>query len=57
MNQVLPALEQARSAGIPTLSFDQPYPGSVWVSQTSPAQFAQALADALASQMNQRAST
>jgi ABC-type sugar transport system substrate-binding protein len=48
------ALAQARSAGIPTLSFEQHYAGSVWVSQSSPAQYAHALADALASQMKQR---
>jgi ABC-type sugar transport system substrate-binding protein len=48
------ALAQARSAGIPTLSFEQSYPGSVWVSQSSPAQYAHALADALASQMKER---
>jgi ABC-type sugar transport system substrate-binding protein len=54
VKQVLPALARARTAGIPTLSYDQPYSGSVWVSQSSPAQFADALADALASQMKQR---
>ena len=48
------ALAQARGAGIPTLSFEQRYPGSVWVSQSSPAQYADALADALASQMNRK---
>jgi ABC-type sugar transport system substrate-binding protein len=54
IKQVLPALAQARAAGIPTLSFEQDYPGSVWVSQSSPTEYAQALADALASQMQQR---
>jgi ABC-type sugar transport system substrate-binding protein len=48
------ALEQARRAGIPTLSFEQSYPGTVWVSQSSPVQYADALADALASQMERR---
>jgi ABC-type sugar transport system substrate-binding protein len=48
------ALAQARGAGIPTLSFENRYPGSLWVSGSSPAQYAHALADALASQMNQR---
>lgn len=52
--QVLPALARARAAGIPTLSYELRSPGSVWVNQTSPTQFAQALADALASQMNQQ---
>jgi ABC-type sugar transport system substrate-binding protein len=51
---VQPALARARAAGIPTLSYDQRYPGSVWVSPSSPAQFAHALADALATQMQQR---
>ena len=48
------ALAQARAAGIPTLSFGNRYPGSVWVNPSSPAQYAHALADALASQMKQR---
>jgi ABC-type sugar transport system substrate-binding protein len=48
------ALAQAREAGIPTLSFENRYPGSVWVSGSSPAQHAHAFADALASQMKQR---
>lgn len=47
------ALAQARAAGIPTLSFEEPYPGTVWVNLSRPAQYAQALADALASQMGQ----
>lgn len=51
---VLPALARARAAGIPTLSFYARYPGSVWVNDSSPSQFAHALADALASQMKQR---
>ena len=54
VNQVPPALARARSAGIPTLSFEQRYPGSVWVSLSSTAQYAHALADALASQMKER---
>jgi rhamnose transport system substrate-binding protein len=54
VKQLLPALAQARAAGIPTLSFELRAPGSVWVNQTSPAQFVRALADALASQMNQQ---
>ena len=54
IKQVLPALARARAAGIPTLSFEQHYPGSVWVSQSGPAQYAHALADALASQMKDR---
>ena len=52
--QVLPALARARAAGIPTVSYELRSPGSVWVNQTGPAQFAHALADALASQMNQQ---
>jgi rhamnose transport system substrate-binding protein len=52
--QVLPALARARAAGIPTLSYELRSPGSIWVNQASPTQFAQALADALASQMNQQ---
>ena len=54
MKQVLPALARARAAGIATLSYELRSPGSVWVNQAAPAQFAQALADALASQMNQQ---
>ena len=54
IDQVLPALARARAAGIPTLSFEQRYPGSVWVNQSGPAQYAHALADALAAQMKQR---
>jgi ABC-type sugar transport system substrate-binding protein len=53
LKQVLPALVQARAAGIPTVSFQLPSPGSVWANQSSPAQFAQALADALTSQLQQ----
>jgi ABC-type sugar transport system substrate-binding protein len=52
--QVLPALAHARAAGIPTVSYEVRSPGSLWVNLASPAQFAQSLADALASQMNQR---
>lgn len=48
------ALAQARQAGIPTLSFENRYPGSLWVSGSSPAQHAHAFADALASQMKKR---
>jgi ABC-type sugar transport system substrate-binding protein len=51
VNAVLPVLAQARAAGIPTLSYEQQWPGSVFVPQSTPAQFAQALADALAAQM------
>jgi ABC-type sugar transport system substrate-binding protein len=48
----VPALAEARTAGIQTLSFAQPHPGSVWINQSSvAAQMARALADALASQM------
>lgn len=54
IKQVLPALAQARAAGIPTLSFEQDYPGSVWVNLSSPTQYADALADALASQTRDR---
>jgi ABC-type sugar transport system substrate-binding protein len=54
VKQVLPALARARAHGIPTLSYELRSPGSVWVNQTSPTQVAQALADALASQMNQQ---
>ena len=54
IKQILPALARARAAGIPTLSFEQRYPGSVWVNQSGAAQYAHALADALASQMNER---
>ncbi|HLX32045.1 MAG TPA: substrate-binding domain-containing protein [Gaiellaceae bacterium] len=54
VKQVLPALAQARAAGIPTLSYEQQFPGSVWVPQSTPQQYAQALADALASQMSKR---
>lgn len=54
IKQILPALARARAAGIPTLSFEQRYPGSVWVNLSGPAQYAHALADALASQMNER---
>ena len=54
VKQVLPALARARAAGIATLSYELRSPGSVWVNQTSSTQVAQALADALASQMNQQ---
>lgn len=45
------ALARARKAGIPTLSFGERYSGSVWVSPSTPAQYAHAFADALATQM------
>jgi ABC-type sugar transport system substrate-binding protein len=48
------ALARARAAGVATLSFELRSPGSVWVNQSGAPQFAQALADALASQMNQQ---
>jgi ABC-type sugar transport system substrate-binding protein len=51
---VLPVLARARAAGIPTLSFAQQFPGSAWVSQSTPAQYARALTDALAAQMRGR---
>lgn len=54
IENVLPALAKARAAGIPTLSFEQDYPGSVWVNQSGPTQYARALADALASQLDGR---
>jgi rhamnose transport system substrate-binding protein len=54
VKQLRPALARARAAGIATVSFETRAPGSVWVNQASPPQFAQALADALASQMNQQ---
>ena len=49
-----PALAQAHAAGIPTLSVEQAVPGSgsVWVNQSGAAQYARALADALASQIS-----
>ena len=52
--QVLAALAQARAAGIPTVSYEASSPGSVWISQSNQAKLVQALADALASQMNQQ---
>lgn len=45
------ALGRARKAGIPTLSFEERYSNSVWVNNSSPAEYAHALGDALASQM------
>jgi ABC-type sugar transport system substrate-binding protein len=50
-DKLLLPLAKARAAGIPTLTFEQPSRGSVWVNQSSPQQYAQALADALAAQM------
>jgi ABC-type sugar transport system substrate-binding protein len=47
------ALAHARSEGIATLSFEGSYSNSVWVSQSTSAQYADALADALARQMKQ----
>lgn len=52
--QVLPVLAQARAAGIPTVGYGIRAPGSLWISPFSQAQFAHALGDALASQMDQR---
>jgi ABC-type sugar transport system substrate-binding protein len=52
VNAVQPALAQARAAGIPTLSYEQQFPGSTWITQSTPQQYARALADTLASQMN-----
>jgi rhamnose transport system substrate-binding protein len=53
---VKPALAQAHAAGIPTLSVEQAVPGSgsVWVNQSGAAQYAQALAHALALQMGRK---
>jgi rhamnose transport system substrate-binding protein len=48
------ALARARRAGIATLSFEQRYPGTTWVSQSSTTGYARGLADALASQMRDR---
>ena len=48
---LLPVLAQARAAGIATLSYEQQYRGSVWINPSSPAQYAQALVDAVAAQM------
>jgi ABC-type sugar transport system substrate-binding protein len=48
------ALGRARRAGIPTLALEGRSANSVWVSQSGSAQYAHALADALASQMRQR---
>jgi ABC-type sugar transport system substrate-binding protein len=45
------ALGRARKAGIPTLSLENRYSSSVWVSQSSLFQYARGLGDALASQM------
>jgi len=53
--QLRQALARAHAAGIPTLSFELHSPDTkVWVNQANEAQFAQALADALASQMHQQ---
>jgi ABC-type sugar transport system substrate-binding protein len=54
VKKVLPVLAKARAAGIPTLSYELQFPGSVWVPQSTPAQYAQALGDAMASQMKRR---
>jgi rhamnose transport system substrate-binding protein len=48
------ALGRARKAGIPTLSIEDRYANSVWVSQSSLGQYARALADDLAAQMGNR---
>jgi ABC-type sugar transport system substrate-binding protein len=48
------ALAQARKAGIATLSFDGRYSNAVWVNPSSPAEYAHALADSLALQMQRR---
>ena len=48
------ALADALEARIPTLSYEQASPGSIWVNQSSTAQDAHALADALAAQMHGR---
>jgi ABC-type sugar transport system substrate-binding protein len=47
------SLQKAKAAGIATLSYRDPSTGagSVWVTQSSPAEFAHALADTLAAQM------
>jgi ABC-type sugar transport system substrate-binding protein len=50
------ALGRARKAGIPTLSLEDRYTNSVWVSQSSLGQYARALGDDLASQMRSRGS-
>jgi rhamnose transport system substrate-binding protein len=54
VKQLLPVLARARAAGIATLSYENRAPGSLWVNDNSPTQFAAALADALASQMDQQ---
>ena len=54
VKQVLPALARARIAGTATVSYETHSPGSVWINQTSATQLAEALSDALASQMNQQ---
>jgi ABC-type sugar transport system substrate-binding protein len=48
------ALGRARSAGIPTLALEGRSANAIWVSQSGSAQYAHALADALASQMHRR---
>jgi ABC-type sugar transport system substrate-binding protein len=48
------ALGRARKAGIATLSIEDRYSNSVWVSQSSLGQYAHALAEALASQTHAR---
>ncbi len=48
------ALRRARRAGIPTLSLENRYSNSIWVSQSSRRQYARGLAGALASQMGSR---
>ena len=53
---VKPALAQAHAAGIAALSVEQAVPGSgsVWVNQSGAAQYAHALADALATQIGRK---
>jgi ABC-type sugar transport system substrate-binding protein len=54
VKQVLPALARARAAGIPTLSYEQRWPGSLFVTPSTPTRYAQALVDALAAQMREK---
>lgn len=48
------ALAQARKANIETLSLGGRYPGSLWINPSTAAEYAHALADAVASQMKRR---
>lgn len=54
VKHVLPALARARAAGIPTLSYEQRWPGSLFVTPSTPTQYAHALTDALAAQMREK---